>query len=318
MRILIIGGSGLVGKYLTSLCVLRGYKVFVLGRTDKGMKQPVQFLKADISISGYLNNLKIKASDFDIVVHLAYATSGNVSYDRSVTFNSVIESLNFFSNSDIKHFIYCGSMSVFGEHPSQNLIDEKSSRIADSDYARNKLNACEALMNAKVSFLVSILHPTGVYDAFSNRITSYRNILRNGYIVTDNGGGGVNNIIHAKDVASSIIKCFKRAFGNRAEEYIINGELISYKKWFSIIEQNIGVEKLPRLSSKFSLICRFRQFRYLFSIISGSRLPITLPAYKRAFFERAVVFSSNKAKKHFGFEPKCRFKNTLKFKETVI
>jgi nucleoside-diphosphate-sugar epimerase len=302
MKVLIIGGTGLIGTYLVSRCVLDGHDVSVISRSGEQLHESIDFIKCDISEPGYS---KIINKNFDIVVHLAYATSEDAAYNRAVTVNSVVEVLEYFENTNLKAFIYCGSMSVFGIDLSASLISENTVRVPDCDYAANKIDVCEFLMRAKVSFQVSILHPTGVYDAYSKRIKTYRDMLRSGYICLDAGGGGINNIIHADDVARAVIACFSRVFGNRAEEYIINGELITYREWFSILERSLGNAQMPRIPLQLLKLCRWRM-RSLLRMV-GLRLPILLPAYKRAMFERKSIFSSDKAFLHLDWTPKRHF-----------
>jgi nucleoside-diphosphate-sugar epimerase len=301
MKVLIIGGTGLVGSYLVSRCISYGHDVSVLSRSGRMLQKSVHFIKCDISVPGFSKYLN---KNFDIVVHLAYATSGDAKYNRAVTVDSVFEVLEYFKDSDLKAFIYCGSMSVFGIDLPAGLIDENTIRVPDCEYAINKIDVSKMLIAANVSFKVTILHPTCIYDAFSKRIKNYRDMLSSGYIYLDEGGG-INNIIHADDVALSIIACFTRVLGSRAEEYIVNGELISYKEWFSILEQNIGKAKMPRIPVQLEKLCRWR-IRSLLSIL-GVRPPILLPAYKRAMFERKAIFISDKAFLHLGWSPKLRF-----------
>jgi len=69
-------------------------------------------------------------------------------------------------------------------------------------------------------------------------------------------GSGINNIMHAKDIASAIILYFERKRGAPFEEYIINGELISYRYWFSAIENQIGISERFRLQIFLAPICK--------------------------------------------------------------
>jgi len=270
------------------------------------LQKSVHFIKCDISVPGYSKDLN---KNFDIVVHLAYATSEDPKYNRTVTYDSVVEVLEYFEDSNLKAFIYCGSMSVFGIDLPAGLIDENTIRVPDCDYARNKIDVCEILMSANVSFQVSIRHPTGVYDTFSKRLKSYRDMLSGGYICLDAGGAGINNIVHADDVALAIIACFTRVLGCSAEEYIINGELISYGEWLSILERSLGKAKLPRIPVQLIKLCRW-PLRSALSVL-GFRPPILLPAYKRAMFERKTIFISDKAFVHLGWSPNRHFINVI-------
>lgn len=309
MRILIIGGTGLVGSYLVARCVAAGFEVAIVSRSADRVPKEARAIVADISSPGWVKNSGINPQDFDVVVHLAYSTTGDASYDRTVTVDSVVETVDHFSASRLQHFIYLGSMSVFGIDLPPGRLDEKAPRVADNDYARNKIDASAAMMEARVNFLVSVLHPTGVYDAASKRIKSYRDMLTSGYIVLDEGGRGINNIIHADDVAAAILACAKRKNGRRAEEYIVNGEAITYGDWFNIIEHQLGVAVRRRVPAKLLQLCRGPLRSVLRGI--GFRPPILVPQYKRAIFERDTLLVSDKAAAHFGWRPRLRFQEVI-------
>lgn len=309
MRVLIIGGTGLVGRYLLDRCVAAGHEIAVVTRSPDRVPVSARAIVADISKAGWAMNADIDPQAFDMVVHLAYATTQDAAYDRAVTVDSVAEVLRHFGNSSLKHFIYLGSMSVFGINLPPGKLDETAPRVPDNDYAQNKIDASAAAMGADASFKVSVLHPTGVYSSTSKRLKSYREILANGYLVLDAGGRGINNIIHAADVAAAILACATRKKGGRTEEYLVNGEAIKYSEWFAVLEQHLGVAGQHRVPAKLSSLCRGPLRRIMQA--ARLRLPIIMPAYKRAIFERDTLIVSDKATAHFGWQPCLRFKNVI-------
>lgn len=312
MRFLILGGTGLVGGHLLTRCISAGHEVTVVSRSAEKVREPARVMVADISRPGFAVAAGIDPSAFDVVIHLAYAITGDQTYDRAVTVGSVVEMVHHFTGAQLKHFIYIGSMSVFGIELPPGLLDETAAKVPDNDYAANKIDACRAVADSDVSFPVSILHPTGVWDMDSNRLKSYRKILANGYILLNAGGEGINNIIHADDCAAAILGCVERRQGGRAEEYIINGEAITYIAWFTILEQSMGVADLPRLPPVIRVLCRGPANRAFCAL--GLRPPILLPAYKRAMFERGTTLLADKAMAHFGWQPQHCFAEIIQDK----
>lgn len=110
-------------------------------------------------------------------------------------------------------------------------------------------------------------------------------------------------------MASAILACATRQKGERAEEYLINGEAIKYSEWLAVIEQHLGVANRHRLPAKLLQLCcgPLRQF---FSAVR-LRVPIIMPAYKRAIFERKTLILSDKATTHFGWRPCLLFKSVI-------
>jgi len=109
-------------------------------------------------------------------------------------------------------------------------------------------------------------------------------------------------------VASSILACAIRKKGERAEEYIINGEAIKYSEWFAVLEQHLGANQY-RVPARLAKLCR-GPFRRLFRA-ARLRIPIIMPAYKRAMYERDTFLLSDKATTHFGYQPCLRFKDVM-------
>jgi nucleoside-diphosphate-sugar epimerase len=308
---LIIGGTGLVGRYLLTRLAMGGHDVSVVTRDARRVPGPARAIVADISLAGWLD--AIDPAAYDHVVHMAYATSGVADYDRAVTVTSVRDTIEHFRGSSLKHFVLLGSMSVFGMELPAGKLDERMPRVPDCDYARNKIEAAGAAMGAGVGFPVSVLHPTGVYADGSKRLNMYAEILSQGYILLKEGGCGINNIVHADDVAAAIVAAANRELGGQAEEYIINGETISFADWLKAQEMDLGVADRIRLPAILAPVCRGPVRRMLAAV--GLRAPITLPAYKAAMFERKAAFSSEKALAHFGWRASRRFTDVMAAKE---
>lgn len=302
---LVIGGTGLIGQYLLNRLARDGHEVSVVTREPKRVPQQAHPIVADISQTGWLD--AIDPTDYDYVVHMAYATTGYADYDRAVTVTSVTDTVRHFRKSPPKHFVLLGSMSVFGMELPLGILDEHMPRVPDCEYARNKIDAASAAMEADVEFPISILHPTGVYAEGSKRLNMYSGMLSQGYIVLQAGGQGINNIVHADDVAAAIVAVTRRKLGGRVEEYIINGEAISFANWLEALEDCLGVKERKRLPVVLAPICRGPVRRILAAL--GLRAPIALPAYKAALFERKAVLSSDRAMAHFGWHPSYSFAN---------
>lgn len=302
-----MGGSGLVGRFLVDRLVSEGHRVTVVSRDPERVKAPALPIVADVSKAGWLGS--IDPVQFDYVVHMAYATTGAAEYDRAVTVKSVADVVEHFRGSSLRHFILLGSMSVFGMKLRDGKIDEAAPRVPDCQYARNKIDAAAAAMGANTNFPLSVLHPTGVYSEGSKRLKMYENILTQGYILDQEKRRGINNIVHADDVANAIVGAASRESGGKAEEYIINGEAVIFSDWLSALERRLVVADRQRLPSFLAPLCRGPVRRLL--ALAGLRVPIRLPAYKTEIFEREALFSSEKALAHFGWCASRRFSDVV-------
>lgn len=304
---LVIGGSGLVGRFFVDRLVSEGHRVSVVSRNPERVKAPALPIVADISKEGWLG--LIDPAEFDYVVHMAYATTEAVKYDRAVTVDSVADLIEHFRSFSLKHFILLGSISVFGMKLPDGRVDEAAPKVPDCEYARNKIDAVTIAMRANTFFPLSVLHPTGVYSENSKRLNMYKKILNQGYILDQEKLHGINNIVHADDVANAILGVARRKSGGKTEEYIINGEVIIFSDWLSALEKFFGLVNRQRLPSFLASLCRGPVRRLL--ALAGLRAPVRLPAYKKELFERATIFSSQKALAHFGWCAKKRFSDLV-------
>ena len=306
-RWLVLGGTGLVGRRLVRALVARGDYVDVVTRGARALPTGAKSIVADIFRRDWIDSL----TAYDVVCHLAYAATGDDAYDRAVTLDSVLALLQRSSQMGVTHFIYLGSMAIFGENTPVGTLDETAPKLGKTEYARNKIAATNAVMSALGNFRVSVLHPTGVYDPSSTRITSYKAMLKMGYI--DVPLTGLNNIVHAEDMASAIILCADRRLGSRREEYIINGEVLSYSDWIGHLERQLGLASRLKLPRYVSMFCRgplgtlVRRLQW--------RRGIKVPAYKAALYCLKTCFSSAKALRDFGYRPSRAFIEEIKADE---
>jgi nucleoside-diphosphate-sugar epimerase len=133
-------------------------------------------------------------------------------------------------------------------------------------------------------------------------------MLRGGYI--DVPLTGLNNIVHAEDVATAVIGCADRRQGSPREEYIINGEAILYSEWIAALEKYFALTRRRRLPYLVSALFRgplaalARRLRW--------RRAIKVPEYKAALYRLCTSYSSEKAGHHFDYRPTRFFREEMK------
>lgn len=302
MRILVFGGTGLVGSHFVCQALAQKHEIVVVSRNINIEYVPgVTYLKFDLGSKGL--EKYINTQEFDVLVYIAYANSGTKVYQRAVTTDAVLELLEIFSASALKHFIFLGSMVVYGESNNNAIIREDSAKIAENMYAKNKLDASIAVMKSSNSYRCTVLHPTAIYSNESERILSYKELLYHHYITFLKGGMGINNIIHASDCASAILACLSRQ-GEKNEEYILNGETIIFRDWMETIQSAVGQKKY-RLPKTFRFLNRGPIKNIFYK--TQFRTPLKIPKYKLDLYERKVIYDSSKLKRETGWEPCHKF-----------
>lgn len=310
---LVLGGTGLVGQYLVPRLVGQGFDVDIVSRGESGViggEPNVRLINADLQNPDWIEFAGLRLERYDVIYHLAYAVGPDEARNRAVTVDSVgllLEGLSGISVQRKRHFVYVGSMAVFGVRPADEVVTESSRRNADSEYAENKLAATNLAMTPVRGVVCTVLHPTGVYDEKSSRINKYRKLLSANYVPAL-PKLGMNNIVHADDVANALVLCLDRGLEENAE-YIINGESVSFRDWFSCLESTVESRCRLRLPEAFRFICR-GPIRNLLN-----RLHICCPIYFSNRMDSPLfkesVFSSNRAFEDFGYRSMYSFKETF-------
>jgi len=227
---LVIGGTGLVGSELCSVLRSKGRVVHSVSRKSSSH---TGHIIADVTETDWLK--LINSSFYDYAVYLAWSNSSIPSEGKVVNVDAALNLANHFHGSKLRGFIYLGSMTVFGQIPHHEIINEFAPKIPNGSYASNKAVACESLMRSSFSFNINILHPTNVWSRESRSIKNWEKILRMNRINPGRNELGIRNMVHSNDVANAIIAVSQRAVGNTNEEFIVNGEIVSWKDFLELL-----------------------------------------------------------------------------------
>lgn len=301
---LVIGGTGLIGGYVLQRLVAAGYAVDVLARGGRAPTTPqATLLQADLTDEHWINAVA-DFGRYQSVVYLAYATHLDPASNRRITVDALHTVLDALARTHHQpHLVYLGSMVVFGA-PTTATVTEASPQSVESVYAQNKLDACRKVLQPPPGVTTTVLHPTGVYDATSPRIRSYRQLLERNYIPPSTQLG-INNIIHADDVAAAIVQCLRPPTTAPAEQYIVTGEALPYPDWFEQLSTTVPKQCWLRLPAASRHLIR-GPLRHLCNQL-GLECPAHLNLQTGAPLTRRAVFNSDKARRDFGFAPTRTF-----------
>lgn len=209
-KILIVGGAGYIGGYLTDLLAEQGYDVAVydtLLYEDRYMKN-VPFIYGDVRDTNTL--LKI-INNFDVVVWLAAIVGdGACSLDPDLTKKINLSSVEWLVENYDGKIIFTSTCSVYGASPNDSILQLEDTNPI-SLYASTKLEAEKLLLskaNKPLIFRLGTLF--GIGDEYSRiRLDLVVNILTKkgtlGEPLTVYGGGQWRPLLHVKDVAEAIL-----------------------------------------------------------------------------------------------------------------
>jgi nucleoside-diphosphate-sugar epimerase len=266
-KILIVGGAGYIGGYMTDLLVQNKYDVTVYdGLLFEGRyMKDVPFIYGDVRDKKALSKI---ISDFDIVIWLAAIVGDEAcSLDPKLTREINLSSVRWLVKNFKGKIIYTSTCSVYGASPIDSILNESSKTNPLSLYASTKLDA-EKIINkkAKNALIFRLGTLFGVSDIHSRiRLDLVVNILTKKAALNEPlsvfGGGQWRPLLHVKDVAEAILfgieKDVKGLYNLSYENYRVKDIAHEIKKVLPNVDVNFHNVKFEDLrnyrvdSSKF-------------------------------------------------------------------
>ena len=226
MNILITGGLGQVGSYLTEeLSKGEHNRVTVLDNFSSNIKdfvvpQEVVVVEGDILNKGLVDKL---VSESDFIIHTAAQVSvvnsiENPIQDAEVNISGTLNLLNAARKSDIRRFIYISSAAVYGE-PVYLPIDEKHPANPMSPYGLSKLTGerYTMLFHSLYGLPVVCLRLFNIYSPRQNPDSPYSGVITK-FIerarldkppVIFGDGNQTRDFVSIHDVIDVVVKCIE-------------------------------------------------------------------------------------------------------------
>ena len=218
-KVLVIGGSGFVGKALIPTLINSGNKISVLNRGTHRVEGAVQ-LVAD---RDDLQDVSRHAAAFDVVID----TSG---YTRQ----QVETAVSVFGSSAGK-WIHLSSAAVYQETPNRLPNEEDALGGAEiwGDYGVDKSGADEFLI-AQKECSIAILRPPYLYgpnNANDRETFVWSRVLTGRPIVVPGDGSAKLQFLHVQDLANIIAHLADADFGIRAIYNVAEPEKMNAEMW---------------------------------------------------------------------------------------
>jgi len=254
MRVLFIGGTGIISTACTALAAERGIHLTLLTRGLRPGPLPagVQTLRMDIEDAAGLPG----EAKFDVVVEWIAFTPAHIERD-----------LRLFAGR-VGHYIFISSASVYQKPATDYLITE-STPLANPywEYARNKIACEERLMRAyrEEGFPVTIVRPSLTYgdtqiplaiNSWTKSYTAVDRMRRGKQVIVPGDGSSLWVITHNSDFAKGLVGLLgqPRAVGHPV--HITSDEVMSWDQIYRSVGEAAGVQPdLIHIPSDFVSAC---------------------------------------------------------------
>jgi nucleoside-diphosphate-sugar epimerase len=256
MKILFIGGTGIISTASTVLAAKRGMEVTLLSRGQHAAEllPNVKTLIADVNDPSLPQ--KLADESFDAIVDWVAFTPADIERD-----------LKLFRGRT-RQFVFISSTSAY-QKPQTHYLMTESTPLANPywDYSRNKIACEERLMQAyrDEGFPITIIRPSLTYgdtqiplvlNSWQKSYTAVDRMLRGQKMIVPGDGTSLWVVTHNTDFAKGLVGLLGHAQAIGQSFHITSDEVLTWDQLFRIVGSAVGVEpKLVHIPSDFIIAC---------------------------------------------------------------
>ncbi len=257
MKVLFIGGSGIISTACTQLASQRDMELTLVNRGKRKMSPPpgVKSLVLDIRDMAAAQKA-LEGSSFDVVVDWVAYTPEDIERD-----------LQLFRGRT-RQFVFISSASAYQKPGTDYLITE-STPLANPhwEYSRNKIACEERLMKAyrEEGFPVTIVRPSLTYgdtqiplitNSWEKPYTIVERMLKKKKVVVPGDGTSLWVITHNTDFAKGFVGLLGHSQAIGHAFHITSEEALTWDQYYRITAAALGVEaRIIHIPSDFIIAC---------------------------------------------------------------
>ncbi|MFN8470882.1 MAG: SDR family oxidoreductase [Anaerolineae bacterium] len=238
MRVLFIGGTGVISSACVDLAVKRGIDVVLLnrGQTTRPVPDAVSVLQSDIrdkaAVSRLLGDMR-----FDVVVNWIAFTSEHIETDLEL----------FEGRTD--QYIFISSASAYQTPPASFPVTESTPlRNPYWRYSQDKIACEERLVAAyrRDGFPVTIVRPSHTYDAtkwpIQGGYTVVHRMKVGRKVVVHGDGTSLWTLTHHRDFAKGFVGLLGNPHALGEAVHITSDEVLTWNQIYELVAHAVGVK----------------------------------------------------------------------------
>jgi nucleoside-diphosphate-sugar epimerase len=256
MKVLFVGGTGLISSACTRLAVERGVQLFLLNRGS----HPKRALGATLIVADLRDEAAVQQAlagyRFDAVVDWVAFTPDDIERD-----------LRLYSDRT-DQFVFISSASAYRK-PLGDWLLREDSPLANPfwDYARNKIACEERLMRAfrEDGFPVTIVRPSLTYgdtqvplavNSWERPFTAIARMRQGKPVIVPGDGTSLWTITHNSDFAKGFVGLLGRRQAVGQAFNIMSDEVLTWDEIYRQVAAAAGVEaRIVHIASDFIAAC---------------------------------------------------------------
>ncbi len=237
MKVLFIGGTGIISSASSELAVARGVDLYHLNRGQSSSLRRVNGVTAMTADIHNVSQAKKVLGDhrFDAVVQwIAFHP------------DDILRDIELFKNRT-KQYVFISSASAYQTPPEKLPVTEET--ILENpiwEYSQNKI-ACELLLRKswkETGFPFTIIRPSHTYDKtlipLEGGYTVFDRMLKGKPIVIHGDGTSLWTLTHHKDFARGLVGILGKTEAINQAYHITSDELLSWDQIARILAAELG------------------------------------------------------------------------------
>ena len=257
MKVLFIGGTGIISTACTRLALESGIDLTLLNRGRRTVPMPAgaKTLTADIDDAVAVSQALAGAS-FDAVVDWIAFEPAQVERDIALF------------RGRTRQYIFISSASAY-QKPATNYLITESTPLANPywDYAQQKIACEDRLMRAyrEEGFPITIVRPSLTYgdsqitlaiNSWTKSYTVVDRMRRGKKVIVPGDGSSLWVITHNTDFAKGLVGLLAREQAIGHAFHITSDEVMCWDQWYRLTAEASGVEPhLVHIPSDFIAAC---------------------------------------------------------------
>jgi nucleoside-diphosphate-sugar epimerase len=244
-RVLVTGGTGLVGSHLVELLLRKGYAVTCLVRDPRKLRWltglDVETVVGDCSHPETLIPAVRTASAIFHVAGLTKARNARDYYTVNHIGTKNILQACARNNSGMKKFILVSSLAAAGPSPDGIPVKDSDVPRPVSDYGKSKLLAEEETLRYKDTFPVVILRPSAVYGPRDRDMYELFRWAVRGMTIELFGGERYINPCYVEDLAAAILLAAEKSTQSGSIYFVAENSAYSWSAFRQALLATGGV-----------------------------------------------------------------------------
>jgi nucleoside-diphosphate-sugar epimerase len=258
MRVLFIGGTGIISTACTRLAAEQGVDLTLLTRGKRAPDLPVSVKTIAVDMDGGADAVSraLPPGVFDAVVDFIAYTPAHIERDLALF------------RGRTRQYIFISSASAY-QKPSRHYLITESTPLANPywDYSRDKI-ACEERLNRayrEEGFPITIVRPTLTYgetqivlpvNTWAKSYTAVDRMRRGKQVIVPGEGTSLWCITHNSDFAKGLVGLLGHEQAPGHAFHITSDEVMTWDQFYRITAEAAGVEpKLIHIPSEFLAAC---------------------------------------------------------------